>query len=73
MKYSQEIDDLLRYILYEDGMDEDEYKKHVENVLGVNCVSKQLLSDQIETGVKNGHSVEFQISLLKNLSNKQNK
>ena len=73
MKYEQEIDDLLRYILYKEGMEEDEYKKHVEFVLSVNGISKKLLSDQIETGVKNGHSVEFQISLLKHLSNKQNK
>lgn len=73
MKYAQEIDDVLRYIFYEEGMDENEYKTHVDSVLMINGISKQLLSEQIEVGVKNGHSVEFQIWLLKNLLNKTNK
>ncbi len=73
MKYAQDIDDLLRYIFYEDGMDENEYKNLVDSALIVNGISKQLLSEQIEIGVKNGHSVELQILLLKHLLNKTNK
>jgi len=54
MKYETEIDKILNELGYEDGM------------LNITTQElKQMLSDDIEVGVKNGYTVEKQIELLK--------
>ena len=54
MKYETEIDKILNELGYENGM------------LNITTQElKQILSDDIEVGVKNGYTVEKQIELLK--------
>ena len=54
MKYETEIDKILNELGYEDGM------------LNITTQElKQMLSDDIEVGVKNGYTVKKQIELLK--------
>lgn len=65
MKYEKEIDDMFRSIFYEDFLDEDEFNFLINEGLKQNNISKQVISDQLETGVNNGYSIEDQIMLVK--------
>ena len=61
MKHEKEINEILRQLIYQNWMSDSDY----EEALTLIGVSKQELSDAIEVGVKKGHTVESQISLLK--------
>lgn len=65
MKYEKEIDILLREILYEDWLTEDEYNEIISDAFKKMAITKEKLSNDIEIGVQNGYSIEYQFSLIK--------
>jgi len=62
IKYEKEIDSFLKE-LFDDRalMTESEYNQFISTV------DKQLISNDIEVGVKNGYSVEHQMQLFKSM------
>ena len=70
VKYENEIDALLKDLLYDESwMDDEDYKEVIEETFKIMGITKQKLSDDIEVGVKNGYTVEQQIFLLKRVLN----
>jgi hypothetical protein len=70
VKYENEIDALLKDLLYDERwMDDEDYKEVIEETFKIIGITKQKLSDDIEIGVKNGYTVEQQIVLLKRVLN----
>jgi len=72
MKYEKEIDQLLFDIIYEDWMSKDDYDYIINDVLNEQGISKQSLSNYIETGIKNGFTLETQFDIIKKII-KENK
>lgn len=72
MKYEKEIDQLLFDIIYEDWMSKDDYDYIINDVLNEQGISKQSLSNYIETGIKNGFMLETQFDIIKKII-KENK
>jgi hypothetical protein len=67
MKYLIEVEKLLKESFFEKWMDNEDWKEflvQLEKSSGVTLIS---LSNDIEVGVKNGHSLETQISLVKQI------
>lgn len=70
MKHETEIDNLLKELLYDESwMDDKDYKEVIDLTFKTMGITKQKLSDDIETGVKNGYTVKQQIELLKRVLN----
>ncbi len=70
MKHETEIDNLLKELLYDESwMDDNDYKEVIELTFKTTGITKQKLSDSIETGIKNGYNVEQQIELLRKYLN----
>jgi hypothetical protein len=67
MKYEKEAKELFRGVFFD--IDEDDWGEFESEVFKATGLSYEKLSDDIETGVNNGYSVEFQIKLLKDLLN----
>lgn len=59
MKYEKEIDEMLKCI------DNDE--QLINSSLSLMGMTKEELSEQIEIGVQNGYSVEYQCGLVRNV------
>ena len=64
MKYEIEIDEFLRSIIYESWMDDEDYNTILNETLNQLGISKKIISDDIETGVMNGYSIETQFRLV---------
>ena len=69
MKYEKEINELLYEMVYQDWMDDSEVDYLRNKILEESNVTKEELSRQIDEGVKNGYSVEFQLGLIKKVWN----
>jgi len=70
MKHETEIDKLLKELLYDERwMDDVDYKEVIDLTFKTMGITKQKLSDDIEVGIKNGHTVKQQIDLLKRVLN----
>ena len=67
MKHEKEIDSILRELLYESWMSEKDYLEVLDMSLKMIDTTKQSLSNDIETGVKNGYSVGQQMEMLKQI------
>jgi len=67
IKYEKEIDSLMRDLLYESWMNEEEHQEIVKFTFNALGITKQKLSDDIEVGVGNGYSVNQQIEIIKNV------
>ncbi len=65
MKYENEINALLKSLIFEYWMSEEDVTFIIDETLKITGITKQSLSDKIETGVKNGYSVESQIKKIK--------
>lgn len=63
--YKKEVEKMLRDLFQEDWMDEDDWIEFLVELEKMANVSVETLSEQIEIGVKNGHSVEKQMELIK--------
>ncbi len=70
MKHEIEINKLLKELFYDESwMDDNDYKEVIELTFKTTGITKQKLSDSIETGIKNGYNVEQQIELLRKYLN----
>jgi hypothetical protein len=70
MKHENEIDNLLKELLYDESwMDDEDYKEVIDLTFKTMGITKQKLSDDIEVGIKNGYTVKQQIELLKRVLN----
>ena len=65
MKHEKEIDQLLKELFYDEWMGESDYNNLIDEIMRELKTGKQTLSDDIETGINNGHSVESQLKLVK--------
>jgi hypothetical protein len=70
MKYENEINEVINTVCPKEGwMTDEEHQEIIEETFKQMGITKQKLSDDIETGVKNGHSVKQQIELMKQVLN----
>ncbi len=67
MKHEKEINQLLKDLFYDEWMSDLDYNNLIDEVMKELKTSKQQLSDDIETGIENGHSVETQFKLVKTM------
>lgn len=65
MKYLIEVEKLLKDLFFENWMDEEDWKSFLIELEKASGVTLTALSNDIEIGVKNGHSLETQIALVK--------
>lgn len=65
MKYEKEIKEALLLIVPEEGKDDPE--QFINFILMVAGLSYEKLSQDIQTGVDNGYSVEYQLNLIKKI------
>lgn len=64
MKYEKEIDQLLRDLIYEDWMSEEDYNIVISEIFENLGINKEKLNDDLEIGLKNGYSIEDQFRLI---------
>lgn len=67
MKHEKEIDDLLRELFFQEWMNEDDFNEVITLTLKAAEISKQNLSDNLETGIKNGFPIKQQFDILKHI------
>lgn len=65
MNHEIKINRLLRDVFHEDWMNDSDYNQTLNNVFKQTGISKQMISNDIEKGIKNGYSIECQIKLAK--------
>lgn len=70
VKHEKEILAFLRELLYdEEWMSEEEYQDLVEETYRTTGITQQEFSDNLEEGIKKGHTIEQQLELVrKNLN-----
>ncbi|QQO97252.1 hypothetical protein M1M30_gp150 [Maribacter phage Colly_1] len=66
IKYKKEIDSILREVLYEDWMTEEEYSEFITSLLQESKISYEDLAADLDKGIANGHSLEWQVQITKN-------
>lgn len=64
MKHEKEIDQLLKDLFYHFWMQDWYYDNLIEEIMNELKISKEQLSKDIETGIKNGHSIESQLKIV---------
>jgi hypothetical protein len=65
-----EAEKLFKFILMRPGMTEDDYQKLVDEIKQAGEYPVDEFVRNLRVGVKNGYSVEYQINLVKQLSQK---
>ncbi len=70
IKYEKEIQLLLRDLFYEKWMDEEDYSEIQKEAFKEIGISIEKLSTEIEVGVSNGHSLEYQMDLIRKIYKK---
>ena len=63
--FQDEINEFLKEQFYEDWMDENDWSMFLEALERQFGVSVQSLSNDLQVGLKNGHSIEKQFDLVK--------
>ena len=63
--FQDEINEFLKEQFYEDWMDENDWSMFLESLERQYGVSVQSLSNDLQVGLKNGHSIEKQFDLVK--------
>ncbi len=61
MKYQKEIDSLVRELIYHSWMDDEDYKEVEKEIMVQMPNLKEQLSENLEAGINNGHSLEYQL------------
>lgn len=69
MIYNVEIDNFLREIIYEPWMSEDDYNEIITDAFIKMNTTKEKLSDDIQTGIDNGYSLDLQFSIIRKALN----
>lgn len=66
MKHEAEINEMLNIVFQKESwMADEEHKEIIEETFKKIGINKQSLSNDIETGVKNGYTVKQQLYLVK--------
>ena len=65
MKHEKEINQLLKDLFWDVWMLDWYYENTIDELLNELTITKKQLSDDIETGIENGFSVESQLKLVK--------
>ena len=63
--FQDEINAFLKELFYETWMDEDDWSMFLEALETQSGVSVQSLSNDLQVGLKNGHSIEKQFELVR--------
>ena len=63
--FQDEINAFLKELFYETWMDEDDWSLFLEALETQSGVSVQSLSNDLQVGLKNGHSIEKQFELVR--------
>ena len=69
--YKKESENLLKELFCEEWMDEDDWNEflvELDKATGLSTIDQ--MSNDIETGIKNGHSLEKQIEICKEIFKK---
>lgn len=67
MKYEEEIDTILRELLFEEWMTDDEYNDVISLTFEKIGKTKEDLSNDLDFGVKNGYPIKLQLDILKEI------
>lgn len=70
VKYEEYIDEVIRELVYESWMSEEDYKTIVDIMEKSGELNKQEISDAIEQGAKNGYTVQQQVTIVKLIINR---
>lgn len=65
--YTKEVKVIFEFAFRKEWMDDDDWKQFETIVFKEQNINYQLMSDQINEGVKNGYSLEEQENLLKRI------
>jgi hypothetical protein len=63
--YQKEITDFLRELFYESWMDDNDWSIFLEELETQSGMSIQSLSNDLQVGLNNGHSIEKQFELVR--------
>ena len=63
MKYQDEINQLLKDLFHEEWMSEEDFKECKSLDFQQSGITMQKLSDEMQVGVDNGHTIQEQIEL----------
>jgi hypothetical protein len=66
-KYKSQIQEVLKKHFFESWMDDDDWSDFEKELFLETNTSYLQMSEQIDEGIKNGHSLEYQIELIVNL------
>jgi hypothetical protein len=69
MDYTPHIRKVFKDALFEDWMNDDDWEELEKEILQQAGTSYEEMSKQIETGINNGHSLEFQLGVINKMLN----
>lgn len=67
VKYEQELRKLLKDVLFEDWMEEEEWEDYLSLLFKVTSTSFELMSKELEEGINKGFTLEEQLEISKKL------
>ena len=67
MKYEKEIDQLLKELIYQNWMNDSDYNEVLSDIFKELNITKEKLCLDIEVGVNNGYSMDYQFKLIRNI------
>ena len=70
IKYKKEIDEILEISFREKWMSDKDFEEFKSAMIKEIGMSYQELYDDLESGIKNGHSLEKQVELIKTIYKK---
>jgi hypothetical protein len=65
MKHEKEINQILRDLIYEDWMSDDDYNIAMSQIFEDLGIDMEKLNNDLEIGLKNGYSIEDQFKLIR--------
>ena len=65
--YTPQIKEALKSIAKKDWMDDNDWNEMEQEIFKTLAISYESMSEQIQIGIDNGHSLEAQLELLKGL------
>ena len=63
--FQDEINNFLKEVFFESWMDEDDWEMFLEELEKQSGISVKKLSNDLQVGLKNGHSLEKQFELVR--------
>lgn len=65
--YTPQIKDWFKSVVKKDWMDDNDWDEMEQEIFKTLGISYETMSEQIQIGIDNGHSLETQLELLKKL------